>query len=133
MRRTSKDVLESTRKKLANIAETKRQLMEKKARSVTTVMSSVGGKEGREEGDNELKYEEGEPKDIDESFSEVMWAQGITLNIGNYESVRIDVSVKEYCKKEEKDVLLGKLKEFCVGAIKTERMKIEEYRKKRPS
>ena len=105
---------------------------EELVRPVETVMTSVGTKEEMAT-NTELKYEEREPRKVDLlSYSEVMWAQGVTLNIGNYESARIDVSVKEYCPTEKKEELLAKLKEFTVGAIKKERLQIEAYRNRRP-
>ena len=106
--------------------KTKKKVLKK---AVKTKMTAVGGKDAKNNPD--FEYED-EPRLVDMDHCEIMWAQGVTLNLGNFESIRYDISIKEYCAKEDKDKTLESMKEYCVQEIRKERTKIEKYRSNRP-
>ena len=106
--------------------KTKKKVLKK---AVKTKMTAIGGKDAKNNPD--FEYED-EPRLVDMDHCEIMWAQGVTLNLGNFESIRYDISIKEYCAKEDKDKTLESMKEYCVQEIRKERTKIEKYRSNRP-
>lgn len=65
--------------------------------------------------------------------AEVGISYGLTLNLGNFESARLDVSLKVPCYKEEIEEVFVKAEAFVTGKVKAESEEIKGGGKGQPS
>lgn len=63
--------------------------------------------------------------------AEIDYRQGITVNMGNFESVRVDVGVKYPCFAEEADEAFVFVKRFVESRISNELASLRDARKQR--
>jgi len=75
-----------------------------------TVTKSIFGQETKKEKTISVQAFEVDP-------AYVSWKNGLTLNMGNYESARLDLSVMVPCYTEEIPVVVRKLKKFVDAEI----------------
>lgn len=61
--------------------------------------------------------------------AEVSYSVGLTLNMGNYESARVDVGIKMPCYVEEVDVTYRRIQAWAEKLLSEERDKIKDAKK----
>jgi len=61
--------------------------------------------------------------------AEVSYSVGITLNMGNFESARVDVGIKMPCYVEEVDVTFRRVQAWAERLLSQERDKITDAKK----
>lgn len=103
--------------------------MKKSKKSETaTVTASIS-----ESGDKVLEYSTGEKlatKTL-ERPAEVSISVGLTLNLGNYESARIDVGLKLPCEPDDIDTVYAYTEQWVEARLETEVAKVKEFLKEK--
>ena len=57
---------------------------------------------------------------VDEPPTVVEVSMGLTINLGNYESARLDVGIRIPCPAEESEAIFDKAKDWCEERVQTE-------------